>query len=191
MAEKTFLVKKGWLIAKDSFGNMLPFFLHVRDKDIVWQFSHKEFIKDVMKGRDIRDIEEINPTQILRFSSGIWSVDVNSLSRLCTIRTDIQLSSNIFTFGNNRRELASELTLPLTFIDNRNYHVQVTLMSESDILMKSYVLINKLSDESNNTIQHLDLKVKNDYEFADIRSNKEEYINTHIFIEITASYTDY
>ena len=48
MAEKTFIVKRGWLIAKDAFGNMLPFFLHVRDKDIVWQSKHHDFITKVI-----------------------------------------------------------------------------------------------------------------------------------------------
>ena len=49
MAEQTFLVKKGWLIAKDMFGNMLPFFLHVRDKDIVWQSEKSATIDKVIK----------------------------------------------------------------------------------------------------------------------------------------------
>ena len=96
MAEKKYFVKKGWLIAKDAFGNMLPFFLHVRDKDIVWQTTHKDFITNVMKNKEVSEIIEVTPKITLNFKSGRWDIDVNTTTKTCVLRTCIDFTASSF-----------------------------------------------------------------------------------------------
>jgi len=189
MAEKTFFVKRGWLIAKDAFGNMLPFFLHVRDKDIVWQSEHDEFLNDVMKDKSVADITEVNPAQILSFTSNIWNIEVNTFRNACTMRACISFDQETFEMSDDRKMLYSNLSLPLTMLDNSKLHIQTSISTEFEEVASAVASTSAVIDGNTKMIHNLSLRVRNFiHEFPDLYYNMDDYEFSKIYIEISGEF---
>lgn len=192
MAMKTFFVKKGWLIAKDDFGNMLPFFLKVRDKDIVWQSKNNEFIENILRDKAVTNITEISPNKLIGFTLGNWNVEVDYTRRLCNMRTRVDFTSDSFDLNSGKDTLSSNLSLPLTLLDNDKLHIQCHISSESVKVATSSASVCKLFDGVTKMIHNLSLKVFNStYKFPTTYYSDDAYKFSSIYIEVRGEFTDY
>ena len=188
MADNTYFVKRGWIIAKDGFGNMLPFFLHVRDKDIVWS-DNEDFIYNKMRNKDISDITEIKPNVSLNFNSGIWNVDVNTDINLCTMRTALKFTPDIFTLNNSKDDLSTTLSLPLSLKDNRKLNIQCSIGTNSEDLAFSSANALKIYDNTTRLIHNLEVHVRNNtYKFPVDYYDRNAYKLGSLYISITGDF---
>jgi len=185
MANKKFIVKRGWLIAKDAFGNMLPFFLHVRDKDIVWAAYHNEFIERLKLVIPVNSIEEEVPAKTLNFRSTIWNISINYTTKKCTLKAEIPFQS-YYALNADKDDLSCTLNLPFGITNNNRFYIQATLATENATLGTSTVTACKLIDETSGYIRSISLHVRNP-----VYKLTTAYTNSSVYLEITGDFGDY
>ena len=192
MAEKTFFVSKGWIIAKDEFGNMLPFFIHVRDKDIIWDAKDEEFIDQIMKTKDISDIREVAPNKIIKFTSGKWEVEVDYPNKTCTMYTSVDFTSDSLDLNDSRDDLSCNLVLPLTLANNRKLNIQSSLATEYEKVGYSSLSVCKLVEGTTGEIMNVVLHLRNQtYKFPTNFYEVDDYKFSSMYIRITGEFTEY
>lgn len=191
MAEKSFLVKKGWLIAQDEYGNMLPFFLHVRDKDIKWQSDHSEIIENIIKMNNITNIAEVNPSQRISFMSENWRVEADCRNSLCTLYTSIKFTKNTFGMNANRDDLFGNITLPVSFVNNEEFNILCTLNTGLEQLAFSNIIANKVVSNNTGMIDNVVIHVRNPiYKFNSSFYNLPAYKESSIYVTVNGRFKE-
>ena len=153
------ICKKGFLLTpEEESGDYVPFFIQVRNKDIIWD--------DELLPIDLRDIvahgENIESFDVLhcwKFTYNNWYVTLYEDGRYTASRSmllQLELPTNTFSNGPTNK-LEYNIKLPFTTkckYNSDGFNVNLTMSGKSNIVMSStYGVVHKTSsDETINSI---------------------------------------
>lgn len=184
MAEYT--CKKGWLLAPDpETGMNVPFFVHVRGKDIVWSINEniEEGVLDTIKNGSIVK-KYLTPQINTILSRDGWEVTSFGDDRYeATKRLEVSKSQFLY-YNNLSYDIYTNLNLPFVTLDDERLNITCTMKSESlDLNSASINLKYSVSENAVSTVEvHL---VNPVYNFDPEREQNTEYNNSVIFIRVS------
>lgn len=129
---------KGWIMAPSpTDGKDVPFFVKVRGKDIVWDTSDnsKELEKIANKGSNV---EFVNPQGQWKFNVDKWVVTLNQDA---TYTANIKVNIPREFTQEDETSLRGVIDLPLETLNDVNFNIQCTKMTDVNELIKSDVTV--------------------------------------------------
>lgn len=133
----TYNCKKGWLVYLDENGEYVPFFMHVREKDIIWD-SDSSFMNELIKKSPQfkgMDVNVIFPK--IKCDKNGWEYVINSDFSF-KARKKVHIgSSNGFSLIDNHT-LLKELTIPF-LINTRSSYINCMIDSKNALLRNCIV----------------------------------------------------
>lgn len=185
MSVKNYSCLKGWLLAPSpTDGTNVPFFLHVRGKDIVWDDS--DFPADLIrisKSGDNRTMKQ--PQSSVNFLYGGWDITANSdYSYEATKK--VSVGSGGFTFNDeDDTDLAIKILFPFLTAKDNQLSVVCTINGLNEELATSNVNILFDVGYTSDNVTVLNVHLRNlIYKFHEKYDNMDSYINSYVFIRV-------
>lgn len=172
--------RRGWILAPSpTDGKDVPFFVYVRDKEIVWDINNisKELNELSLLGSNR---EVFYPTCQWKFRINDWIVTLNQDATYTATR---KLSLPQVLSYINESTLSGNTTLPFETMNDEYFNIQCTLMSiDNDITSSTISVI----PESEEVIRRVGLTLRNTAViFSDEFVTSGEYSNSYICITTT------
>lgn len=177
--------KRGWILSPDpETGNNVPFFVYVRDKDIIWttENSIENGVLDVIKNGSIVQKYLAPSIQTILSKSG-WEITSFGDDRYeATLR--INVGETEFKFYNNLSyDIFTELDLPFETVNDGRFNVSCVTKSKSlDLNTASFNV--EFNDTSSITKMKLHL-LNPIYNFETEMNKNTEYNTSEIFVRIS------
>jgi len=191
--ELTYACGKGFLLSRDKNGNLIPFFVKVRDQDIISMNNNS------ISGAVINEILENNPlitTSTYRagqhtiFKYRGFEVEADSNTNIIIARKSFNVSRDLTfkTEGNLTELISDEFTLPIPVKVNGDFSVNLTIAGSNDSVKSATASVDLTRRLSENSTYYVGGKVSlvNMYYGFDHNYNEiEDYINSNLYLTIT------
>ena len=178
MAERECL--KGWIMAPSpTDGKDVPFFVYVREKDIVWDSDEKaiEMEKVASNGSNV---QTCYPSRQIKFEKDKWVITLNQdLSYTATRKVSIYREFNT----EDTNSIRGIVNLPLDTLNDNNFTVQCTKMSDVMEVITSNISV---LPETDSIVSNIEITIDNNSDdvFVDFDTN-ERFSNSFICVTVT------
>lgn len=186
--DELYKCKKGFLVTQDDDGVYIPFFLFVRDKDIVPSVNPDFPIE--LKGYDyelyslVRELEPTIGKPLIKFTYNGWNVELKSdYSYEALMKVPVN-ADNFSTRNNNPYILRHEQKLPV-YSRSDNFFAFLTMESDdSEILsvIPSYHLNLNNEGYGKDLVKSIDIRISNYHN--DLMDNIGFYTNAFVNVKI-------
>ena len=176
--------KKGWLLTPDEkSGVNVPFFVYVRDKDIMWSLEEldQKAVKAFMNGSIVES--RIAPKITTILSKNGWEITAFGDDRYEATKK-IKVGSTQFKENSSLPyDIFTTLNLPFTTMNDDRLNITCTMKSTSMDLASASFNLNHSDSESISSVEvHLLNPVFN---FDPDREQNSEYNNSTIYVRIS------
>ena len=177
MAERECL--KGWIMSPSpTDGKYVPFFVNVRDKDIVWDTDNvSSVLQSIADEGD--DVEVFYPSCQWKFKMLGWIVTLNQDFTYTAMR---KISVGAAFTQEDTNSIRSNVYLPFETLNDENFIVQCTKMARSNDIINSSLSV---LPEINNDTRVIEICMDNkDDVFIDFDTSGD-YNDSYICITVT------
>lgn len=171
---------KGWILAPSpTDGQNVPFFVQVRDKDIVWD------IKNISK--ELNELSLLGSSREVFYPACQWKFKINKWD--VTLKQDATYTATrkirvaeIFDYI-NESTLLGNTDLPFETMNDTYLSVQCTIMSSDNDIETSVISVSPIEDE---LVKTIDLKLRNNgVIYSNEFKTSGEYSNSYVYITVT------
>ena len=178
MANTDRICRKGFILAPSpTDGELVPFFLQVRENDIIWnEASAPELINDDYQMSLEKSYSRMD--ECWTYKSGDWIVDYHA-NGIATLSTRLYINRD-FGFI-NQNTLQAYLLLPVPLKDDARLLMDSTIFSSTNAIRSSNITLNPVNT-AEKVVQQCELTL---YNFTTLfspsfRNDEESYINIRI-----------
>lgn len=181
MAVKKRRCGKGWLVTPSKTdGEYVPFFMYVRDKDIIWDETNLPELlrKTAAKGENM----SLNyPMYQWNFDVDSWSVKLHQDgSYEATKKIDINKNCEMF----DSSQIDVSISLPFKTMNDDEFNIQITKNCHGTDMLHATVNMNPLENEESNDVISVSLLANGFYFNTDLETN-EQYNDQFLFVRVT------
>lgn len=167
------------VVPSETDGKLVPYFIKVRDKDIIWDEDHiqEPNLINISKHGEDRDLQY--PVIRWSFTKDGWDIELYSNGQI-KMRKCVDISSRLEFVS--EYELNSTITLPINIIDNDKINVQVTNNGSNKSIASA--IVNAKSVEAAGRVDTVKVELFNTFYTFD--SNIRTYDNEKLYVEVSA-----
>ena len=172
---------KGWILAPSpTDGKDVPFFVKVRSEDIVWSTSDnfEELEKIANKGSNV---QSFSPLSQWKFKKENWIVTLNQDA---TYTANIKVNIPREFMEEDTNTLRGEIKLPLEILNDENFTIQCTKMSDVYEIINSDITVLPEADDTLSSIE-LSIDYRNEENVFENFAQSTRFNNSFVCISIT------
>lgn len=180
MAVKKRRCGKGWLVAPSKTdGEYVPFFMYVRDKDIIWDEENlPELLKKAAREGENSSLQY--PMYQWTFDVDSWSVKLHQDgSYEATKKIDIHKYGKFMAYA----RIDVDFSLPFKTMNDDEFNVQITKNCHGTDMIHAVVNINPFESEESNDQMSVSLLADGFYFNKDFDTNIQ-YDNQYLFVRV-------
>ena len=168
---------KGFLVSQSKTdGKYVPFFIKVRDKDIIYKESNLiDAIEARSASRTGSNVDVLYPAVQWMFDKDNFKIAMN---RDASFTGYARLSIKDLIKSSSNTKLKLQINLPFT-VKSESFNIQITANSNKDEIAGSSISINSIGAGS---LDNVNVTMTNNINFFSNTSN--DYINDYIFVNI-------
>ena len=142
----------GWVLAPSpTDGTNVPFFIQVRDKDIVWD--------EKTLPQDLKQLSEIGDSKEVYFTGAYWKIDYRgwriklNIDGTYNAKKKINIGESFDDITTNSASIVATIALPFRTLNDGDFFISMTNISD-DLRIKSATNgIKEIRDEAFESIQ--------------------------------------
>lgn len=164
----------GWILAPSpTDGVNVPFFVHVRDKDIVWDEKHLP--QELKHISEIGEMRHVNFTGAnWKFSYRGWRIQLNT-DGTYSAKKKINVGETFDDITSNSSSITATLKLPFVTLNDDEFSISLTNVSDDMRIKSATNGIKEIRDEA--------------FEYIQIYLNNTQYLFSSNF-KLSNLYTD-
>ena len=136
----------GWIVVPSESGDgYVPFFVHVRQKDIHWKHDpvlQTIIDKNVDTPNDV--MTHLNPGCSFRIMKNNWAIEIQC-DGLVTATTQLSINDKFNYIDDTHMGISGYIDLPLFVKNDSFFNIQLTMAPNNAILQKSSIYVNKIN----------------------------------------------
>lgn len=189
MANTDRICRKGFILAPSpTDGELVPFFVQVREKDIIWNESDPP---EVISGDYLTALEKsyTRMDECWSFKSDDWDINYHSSGNI-EMSTRVNIRDEFAFINQNMLQYWLGLEFPI--LDDSNLTLGTTIVTDSNAIRSSTVSLDTINDrDDRNIITAIHLNLCNfTTPFSPTKSNIDDYsyINIHLSGKVAQNY---
>ena len=174
---------KGWILAPSpTDGENVPFFVYVRDKDIIWDENNlPKKINEISNLGENREL--FHPATYWKFDYNGWKIVLNQDGSY-KAKKKINIGRLFDKVENNYAKITADLDLPFETLNNNEFSIHFTQSSDKSSICSANAGITPITDDIKafNVIQIY--LFASPYYFSSIFKETKEYDDSYLYISI-------
>lgn len=171
----------GWLLSPSpTDGTNVPFFVNVRDKDIVWDERNLPI--------SLKELSDLGENKKIFYTGSYWKYDYNDWSIELKVdgtyraKKKINIGESFDDISSNSTTINSNLRLPFNTINDNDFSVSITNISDDTRIKSS---INGIKNITTDAFDSIDVYLNNNqYLFSANFKSNSLYTDSFLFINV-------
>ena len=169
---------KGWILTPSpTDGSDVPFFVNVREEEIVWK--KPSISEKIMEG--LVDVEVCNPVPEIRCKKDNWNITLRE-DGSCVINTKISIGRYFQEDDSN--SLRSIVKLPFKLMNNENFTFQCSKLADKIEIISSTISV---LPEQDREIDELEFIIYNNNEVFNSFNSSATYNENFICVSVSGN----